>query len=87
MIRFEMEEPEKDLTLIGNQLEMLIEATVPRCIINLVKGKGNDCNCDKRREWMNNKHLDYREWRISRLENNYKKAKDKLDYLMKQYYD
>ena len=83
-----METPEKDYTLIGNQLEMLINATVPQFIIRWIKGdSGKECNCDKRREWMNNKHLDYREWKISRAESNYKKAKDKLDYLMRQYYE
>lgn len=81
-------EVEKDYTLIGNQLEMLINATVPGFIIKWVKGdSGNQCGCDKRREWLNDKHLDYREWRITRAQTNYKIAKDKLDRLMKQYYE
>ena len=72
-------EVEKDYTLIGNRLEMLINACVPQFIITWVKGdSGKECGCDKRREWMNDKHYQYRMWRYYKAIDNYDIAKEKL---------
>ena len=85
MDNHELEQPPIDYTLLGQRVEDFINAVVPTWFINWWKKGG--CGCEKRKEWLNNKNLDYREWRISRAETNYKIAKDKLDRLMHKYYD
>lgn len=79
MKEFEVEEVDVDYTLLGYRVESLINATVPQCIIDWFHN--NDCGCDKRREWLNDKHFQFRMWRLNRAESNYKKAKQKLDNL------
>ena len=85
MDEFNMEQPEIDYTLLGQRVEDFINAVVPTWFITWFKKDG--CNCEKRKEWLNNLHLDYREWKITRAQNNFKIAKNKLDGLMKKYYE
>jgi hypothetical protein len=41
----------KDLK-IGDKVESLIESTIPKRLIELVKANG--CNCQKNKDWLNN---------------------------------
>lgn len=81
MDNFELEPIEIDYTLLGNRVESIIELILPTFIIKWFHN--NECGCDKRKEWLNNKHLDYREWRIKKATSNYNKARAKLDKLIK----
>ena len=78
---FDMEQ-EIDYTLLGQRLEDFINAVVPDWFITWFKKDG--CNCDLRKELLNNWHLDYREYKQAVKANkkdNYQIAKAKLDRL------
>ncbi len=41
----------KDLKL-GDKVETLIENTIPKSLIDMIKKNG--CNCEGRKDWLNN---------------------------------
>lgn len=62
----ELEPIEIDHTLLGNRVEMFINAVVPDWILFYLHN--NDCGCIERKEYLNDKHHKYRMKRIERLE-------------------
>lgn len=83
-------EYETDYTLWGEQLERIINATVPDWFIRWFKKDG--CNCNLRKDLLNNWNLDYREYKQAVRDNeieqeylrqtNYDTAINKLDSLI-----
>lgn len=59
----EIETPEEleDLSLLGYRVERLINATIPSWFIKWYKKDG--CNCNARRDLLNNWHLVFREYK------------------------
>jgi len=83
---FEMEQ-EIDYGLLGERVERFIEACVPNWLIRLIVGSKETCNCNLRKELLNNWHLDYRDYKASVKQNkidNYQIAREKLDGLKKK---
>lgn len=86
----ELEVPEIDYTLLGQRVEDFINAVVPDWFIKWFKKDG--CNCNLRKELLNNWHLDYRDYKESVRQNkidqenlrqtNYDTAINKLDSLI-----
>lgn len=83
MDEFNMEQPEIDYTLLGQRVEDFINACVPDFIIRLMVGSKETCNCNLRKDLLNNWHLDWREYRqaVKDKKDNYQLAKEKLDGL------
>jgi hypothetical protein len=83
----ELEVDDPDYTLLGNRIEQWIQAHVPNFILWIVKklSKENDCGCNKRKEWLNNKHLDYRERKLDKAQSHYDLARHKLNILKIRY--
>jgi hypothetical protein len=52
-------EVEQDPTLIGEVLERWITKWMPK---TAAKVKANGCNCDQRKNWLNDKHEAWRDW-------------------------
>lgn len=82
-IELEIDNP--DYTLLGYRIEQWIEACIPNWIINFIQKNGNKCGCNKRREWFNNKHLDWRDRKLDKATSNYYIALDKLNKLKIRY--
>jgi hypothetical protein len=74
-----VQDVEEDLTLLGHRVEQFINAVVPTFIVRWFHD--HECGCIKRREYLNDKHYQFRQWRLKRAENNYTKAREKLDKL------
>jgi len=52
-----------DGPLAGDELEMLLEKIGADKLAELYEEvSGNDCGCDKRKEWLNNLHRRIRDW-------------------------
>ncbi len=86
MDEFKLELDNPDYTLLGYRVEQFINAVVPNWILWFFKSKKNDaCGCNKRREWLNNLHLDWRDKKLDKAESNYNIARHKLNELKIRY--
>lgn len=80
---FDLEPIEIDHTLLGNRIKAYIEFILPKFMIKWFHN--HDCGCDKRQEWLNEKHLQYRDAKIKKAQTNYLIAKAKMNNLLKKW--
>lgn len=74
----EIEEIEIDPTLWGNHLEEIISWYIPKKVIDWMHD--NECGCNKRKEWLNDKCYQYRDRKYKKSLTNFDIAKEKVQY-------